>query len=137
MCRSRLQRLGQRAAAGAAVARNRLRLTLVNGRPGPPAHAAVDTGAQHGPAARPPLVLDLGAIVLGAGLALLAPDVLRGYAIPILVAGILVHGTGLSLKQRLEAAERDPLWWERALFWFCWACLGLLAAWLLVRLFTT
>lgn len=83
------------------------------------------------------LASGLGAIVLGAGLALLVPDALRGYAIPILVAGILVHGVGMSLKHRLEAVEREPLWWEQALFWFCWVCLGLLAIWLLVRLFTT
>ena len=79
----------------------------------------------------------LGAIVLGAGLALLVPDVLRGFAIPLLVAGILVHGVGMTLKQRLEAVQRAPLWWERGLFWLCWACLGGLVVWLLVRLFTT
>jgi len=79
----------------------------------------------------------LGAIVLGAGLALLVPDVLRGFAIPLLVAGILVHGVGMTLKQRLEAVQRAPLWWERGLFWLCWACLGGLIVWLLVRLFTT
>lgn len=83
------------------------------------------------------LASGLGAIVLGAGLALLVPDALRGFAIPLLVAGILVHGVGMSLKHRLEAVERQPLWWERALFWFCWGCLGLLTIWLLVRLFTT
>jgi hypothetical protein len=78
----------------------------------------------------------LGAIVLGAGLALLVPDVFQGFAIPILVAGILVHGTGMTLKHRLETVERKPLWWERALFWLCWLCLGGLVAWMFVRLHT-
>lgn len=83
------------------------------------------------------LASGLGAIVLGAGLALLVPDIFRGFAIPILVAGVLVHGVGMTLKRRLEAAEREPLWWERALLWFCWLCLAVLGVWLLSRLFTT
>ena len=83
------------------------------------------------------LASGLGAIVLGAGLALLAPDLLRGLAIPILAAGVLVHGVGMSLKYRFEAAERAASWWETALFWLCWICLALLAAGLAIRLLAT
>jgi hypothetical protein len=74
----------------------------------------------------------LGAGVLGAGIVLLAPDVLRGFAIPLVAAGVLVHGAGMTLKHRLETVERQPLWWERGLFWLCWVILGALVAWILV-----
>lgn len=80
------------------------------------------------------LVSGLGAVALGAGLALLAPQLLQPLALPILMAGIVVHGLGMTLKMRLEAAERSPLGWERALFWLCWAGLAGLAAWIVVRL---
>jgi hypothetical protein len=83
------------------------------------------------------LASGLGAIVLGAGLGLLAPQLLRGLAVPILAAGIVVHGVGMTLKHRLEAEEREPFWWEKALFWLCWVCLGAVSVWLLWHLLAT
>jgi hypothetical protein len=72
----------------------------------------------------------LGGIVLGAGLALVLPDWLRLYAIPLLVAGVVVHGVGVTLKYRLETREGLPVWWARSLFWGCWACLFGLGSWI-------
>ncbi len=76
------------------------------------------------------LASGVGAIVLGAGLALVLPEWLRGHALPLLVAGVLVHGGGMTLKYRLERRDGPPLRWERALFWLCWACLAALGLWI-------
>jgi hypothetical protein len=75
------------------------------------------------------LASGLGAIALGAGLALALPDWLRQFDLPLLVGGVLVHGVGKTLKYRLES-DGHLLWWERALFWGCWACLGTLGIWI-------
>lgn len=95
--------------------------------------SALEQPKMAGAAKAAELAAGLGAIVLGAGLALLAPDQLRTMAIPILLAGALVHGAGMTLKYRLEQQERQPLWWETGLFWLCWICLGGLAVWIMAR----
>jgi hypothetical protein len=38
----------------------------------------------------------------------------------------------MTLKMRLESREGPSLWWERALFWLCWACLLALGIWVAV-----
>ena len=73
------------------------------------------------------LLSGIGATVLGLGLGLLAPMPMQRFALPLLGAGVLLHGAGMTLKHRLEMeiGEREPQWWELAVFWACWA--GLLA----------
>lgn len=82
------------------------------------------------------LASGIGAIVLGAGLALLAPEALQRWATPILLVGAVVHGAGMTLKHRLAGSRRQPLWWETFLFWLCWAWLAGLAGWLALSLLT-
>ena len=90
-----------------------------------------------GPAKGAELASGLGAIVLGAGLALVLPEWLRAYGLPLLAGGALVHGVGMTLKYRLERRDGPPLWWERALFWLCGFSLAALGVWLAAGLFAT
>jgi hypothetical protein len=69
----------------------------------------------------------VGAGVLGAGLALLAPEVLRPYVVWLIAVGVLVHGLGMTLKHRAERTQRAMPVWERALFIACWVVLAALA----------
>lgn len=73
------------------------------------------------------LASGLGAVALGAGLALVLPEWLRSYATPLLFGGLVVHGLGMTLKHRWESRGGPLRGWERSLFWLCWACLAGLA----------
>ena len=65
-----------------------------------------------------------GAGILGAGIALLAADLLRSYAVPFVVIGLAMHAWGMFDKHRLESGTAIPrVWWAEALYWGCWAAL--------------
>lgn len=73
------------------------------------------------------LLSGLGAIVLGAGLALVAPLSLKDHAWWLLGIGVIVHGAGMTLKYRLESSSALIGNWDRFLFWLCWAGLGVIS----------
>lgn len=79
-------------------------------------------------------VSGLGAIVLGAGLALVMPTWLRDFGMALLVAGAAVHGVGMTLKYRLASREGPRLRWEQGLFRLCRACLAGLGMWIAIGL---
>lgn len=74
----------------------------------------------------------VGAGVLGAGLALLAPAALGPYVYWLIGVGVAVHGLGMTMKHRLERERRVQPRWERVLFGACWLALVLLMAALLL-----
>lgn len=78
---------------------------------------------------RAELISGGGAVVLGMGLGLLAPLLLRRYALPVLVFGVVLHGFGMTLKYRLETGDRETPGWVRALFWVCWGALLATLVW--------
>ena len=80
--------------------------------------------SQAGQLHRAELVSGLGAVVLGVGLGLLLSRYLQGAAVPVLLAGVVVHGWGMYDKRRLEQAEVPRAWWVEALYWLCWILLA-------------
>ena len=55
---------------------------------------------------RAELVASIGAGLLGAGVALVAPVWLRAHGLALLLAGLALHGAGMTLKYRLEMPRR-------------------------------
>jgi hypothetical protein len=85
-------------------------------------------------AKRAELAGSTGAGVLGAGLGLLLAQWAAPYALPLMLAGVLMHGWGMLEKHRLEAGAEIPLW-SKALYWLCWIVLGILMIWIGIRVF--
>ena len=82
------------------------------------------------------LLSSLGAGVLGAGFALLLPNQLAPYAIPILLLGLISHVVGMSQKHRLDQqGEVVRVWWAEALYWLCWLALAALLFLIVIRQF--
>lgn len=84
---------------------------------------------------RAELLSSIGAGVLGAGVALLWPNILARYAAPILLLGLFAHAGGMFQKHRLEQhGESARVWWAEALYWLCWLGLAALLLFILIRL---
>lgn len=85
---------------------------------------------------RAELLSSVGAGVLGGGLALLVPQVLAPYVIPILLIGLLGHAFGMFQKHQLEQQDTGVrIWWMEALYWLCWVILVLMLAIMVIRQF--
>ena len=66
----------------------------------------------------------VGAVVLGAGLGVLFANVLKPYALPVLLAGAAMHALGMFIEHRLEnKSAKAPVWWAEILYWVCWILL--------------
>ena len=82
------------------------------------------------------LLSSLGAGVLGAGIALLLPNQLAPYTIPILLLGLISHAVVMSQKHGLEQkGELVRVWWAEALYWLCWLALAALLVWIVIQQF--
>jgi hypothetical protein len=73
------------------------------------------------------LLSSIGALALGVGLGAALASYIGRAALPVLVVGIVSHGWGMLQKHRLESGDDyRPAWWEKALYWGCWAALAAL-----------
>lgn len=79
------------------------------------------------------LTSTVGAGVLGAGIGVVAADLLRGAGVALLVVGAIMHGWGMADRHRLDRDAPRPLW-SAALYWLCWAALAMIAAAVILKL---
>jgi hypothetical protein len=79
----------------------------------------------------------LGAGVLGAGLALVAPAGLLPHAGWLLALGLIAHSAGMYTKHRAESrAGLARARWEKPFYWACWLALAALGGYLILRVAT-
>jgi len=70
----------------------------------------------------------VGAGILGGGVALLIAELLRPYAVALLLLGLAMHAWGMYDKHRLESGiGTTRVWWAEVLYWGCLAALIALA----------
>ena len=82
------------------------------------------SAVRHARLKRAEITSTLGAGILGAGIALLAANLLRSYAFPFVLIGLAMHAWGMFDKHRIESGTAIPrVWWAEALYWGCWAAL--------------
>lgn len=81
------------------------------------------------------LLSSFGAGILGAGIALFLANILAGYALPILLLGLISHSVGMFQKHRLEQGSYIRIWWAEYLYWVCWLALVALLFYLVIRQF--
>lgn len=82
---------------------------------------------------RAELLSSFGAGILGAGIGLLLTNILAGYALPILLLGLISHSLGMAQKHQLEQGEHASIWWVESLYWLCWLILAALLAYIVIR----
>lgn len=84
--------------------------------------------------ARFELLSGIGALVLGAGIALICERVLAPLAVPLLLLGIIVHGWAMWAKHRLDAAGSGEMpQWTMWAYRICWILIVGLGIYMLYR----
>ena len=75
----------------------------------------------------------IGVLVLGVGIGAMASRWIGNGAVPLVVAGALLHAVAMAMKHRIEtrAGQSFPPW-VVAMYWLCWLLLVGLLGWIFV-----